>query len=283
MVTSTRQALLAGSEIEPALFWRQRDFFNGNWWQNEEKLTRAYEMLLKESESRHMTGTTLIADYNYYDNFGYANTRVYTLQALIGAERTGIFDISTLDTLETVLISQNVDISSGMVELTPSNLKAARNWYDNQVEILKEGAYQLENGWGDILKGFFILGVGFAYRDVEVPSASKNTGPPKGLVGSDFEDYLNETIGGEGSFSVGGREFDGGVGNRWWEAKSGNYWNMPEENPGELAKFKSDMGNRLKIATENGATYELFSNTPIPESTKQWLTKKGIPFTELLD
>ena len=30
-------------------------------------------------------------------------------------------------------------------------------------------------------------------------------------------------------------------------------------------------------------TYEIFSNTPIPESIKQWLTKKGIAFTELLD
>lgn len=105
----------------------------------------------------------------------------------------------------------------------------------------------------------------------------------KGLLGHNFEDYLTENIGGEGSFSVGGRDFDGGVGNRWWEAKSGNYWNMLEEKPNELAKFKSDMGARLKIATENGASYELFSNTPIPESIKEWLTKKGISFTEIFE
>lgn len=105
----------------------------------------------------------------------------------------------------------------------------------------------------------------------------------QGLTGRDFENYLNDKLGGDGSFSVGGREFDGGVGNRWWEAKSGNYWDMLEDNPSMLAKFKSDMGNRLRIATDNGATYELFSNTPIPESIKQWLIEKGIPFTELLD
>lgn len=58
---------------------------------------------------------------------------------------------------------------------------------------------------------------------------------------------------------------------------------MLEENPNKLAKFKSDMGNGLRIARENGATYEIFSNTPIPESIKQWLTKKGISYTELLD
>lgn len=50
-----------------------------------------------------------------------------------------------------------------------------------------------------------------------------------------------------------------------------------------MEKFKSDMGHPLKIATENGATYELFSNTPMPDSIKQWLDKKGIKYTELLD
>lgn len=58
---------------------------------------------------------------------------------------------------------------------------------------------------------------------------------------------------------------------------------MLEENSDRLAKFKSDMDNRLRIATENGATYELFSNTPIPESIKEGITKKGISYTELLD
>ena len=134
-----------------------------------------------------------------------------------------------------------------------------------------------------------------ARRADEIGNISQNANMPnshideagsksaKGLIGHDFEDYLSQTIGGEGSFSVGGRDFDGGIGKRWWEAKSGNYWNMLEENPNKLAKFKSDMGDRLRIATENGATYEIFSNTPIPESIKQWLTKKGITFTELLD
>ena len=74
----------------------------------------------------------------------------------------------------------------------------------------------------------------------------------QGLTGRDFENYLNDTLGGDGSFSVSGREFDGGVGNRWLEAKSGNYWDMLEDNPSMLAKFKSDMGNRLRIATDNG-------------------------------
>ena len=43
------------------------------------------------------------------------------------------------------------------------------------------------------------------------------------------------------------------------------------------------MGNRLRITTESGATYELFSNTPIPDVVKEWLIKKGIPYTDLLN
>ncbi|WP_277406227.1 hypothetical protein [Lacrimispora xylanisolvens] len=103
------------------------------------------------------------------------------------------------------------------------------------------------------------------------------------MVGKDFEYYLNKELGGEGSRQVGGRDFDGVKGNRWWEAKSGQYWEMLESDSKKILKFKSDMGDRLNIAKQNGATYELFSNTPIPQSIKDWLTKKGIPFTEILD
>ena len=105
----------------------------------------------------------------------------------------------------------------------------------------------------------------------------------KGLIGEDFEKYLTSRLGGAGSFSVGGREFDGGITGRWWEAKSGQYWDLTMSNPWQLGKFKADMGARLRIAGDHGASYELFSNTPIPMEVKMWLSKKGIEYTELLD
>lgn len=48
------------------------------------------------------------------------------------------------------------------------------------------------------------------------PSGGSESGStsPKGLIDHDFEDYLTQNVGGDGSFSVGGREFDGGIGNR---------------------------------------------------------------------
>lgn len=97
-----------------------------------------------------------------------------------------------------------------------------------------------------------------------------------------MENILLIQLGGKGSFSKGGRDFDGGIGNRWWEAKSGQYWDMIMNNPQKLELFKSSMGDRLRIAKDNKATYELFSNTEIPQIIKDWLTKKGIAYKELL-
>ena len=57
---------------------------------------------------------------------------------------------------------------------------------------------------------------------------------------------------------------------------------MLQNNPKKLAAFQSDMGQRMQIAAQYGKSYELFSNTPIPDFIKNWLTAKGIPYTELL-
>lgn len=42
-------------------------------------------------------------------------------------------------------------------------------------------------------------------------------------------------------------------------------------------------GHKYNFRVSNHSTYELFSNTSIPASIKQWLDKKGIAYTELLD
>jgi hypothetical protein len=104
---------------------------------------------------------------------------------------------------------------------------------------------------------------------------------PSGLIRKEFEDWLVKFHGGNGSFKMGGREFDGAITiNRWYEAKSGNFWRDHTSTPQKFEKFKSDMGDRLKIATKNGATYELHSNTPIPKHVKEFLNKKGIKYFE---
>lgn len=49
---------------------------------------------------------------------------------------------------------------------------------------------------------------------------------------------------------------------------------MLENNEKKARTFRDSIGDRLRIAKDNGATYELFSNTPIPQFYKEWLTKK---------
>jgi hypothetical protein len=118
--------------------------------------------------------------------------------------------------------------------------------------------------------------------EAKSPSHDGSTEGAAGLVGLEFEAYLVKTLGGRGSFKVGGREFDGAVGNRWYEAKSGRYW-QDHAQPGRgFEKFKADMGSRQRIALDQGATYELHSRTAIPDHVSEWLTKKGIPYFEHL-
>ena len=110
---------------------------------------------------------------------------------------------------------------------------------------------------------------------------------PKGLIGNKFEDYLTNSLHGEGLFktripTTGIREFDGKLGNVWWEAKSGNFWTKCTSTEKGFGDFRGLMGERKKIADGHGATLEVFSNTPIPDVVKEWLTEKGIPFTEIL-
>lgn len=109
----------------------------------------------------------------------------------------------------------------------------------------------------------------------------------KGLIGFDYENFLVSKLdNASGSFKVGGREFDGRFGESglsWFEAKSGRYWQDIASTEKGLARFKSNMGQRMQLAKEAGASFELFSNTPIPQDIKSWLDKKGIKYTETLD
>jgi hypothetical protein len=68
----------------------------------------------------------------------------------------------------------------------------------------------------------------------------------------------------------------------WYEAKSGKTWEMLLSDTDKLKRFKEAMCQRKRIAFDNGAIYKLYTDTLIPESIKDWLTEKGISFTELI-
>jgi hypothetical protein len=108
----------------------------------------------------------------------------------------------------------------------------------------------------------------------------------KGLVGSQYEDFLGSNLGGKTNVSYGGRQFDvevpggNGIGSTLIEAKSGNYWSDVVSSPEGFAKFKSDIGSRAAIARARGSNFMVYSNTPIPANVQSWLSEKGIPFRE---
>ncbi|WP_436787584.1 RHS repeat-associated core domain-containing protein [Yinghuangia sp. YIM S10712] len=123
----------------------------------------------------------------------------------------------------------------------------------------------------------------------ETDESGDATGEPSGgraaqERGLAYEDRLVQELGGSGSFSTGGRQFDGAFTpegasrETWYEAKSGEFWQMLDNNPKAQAKFFSNEGQKLQIATANNADYMVVSERPIPAHYADWLTKKGIPF-----
>ena len=124
-------------------------------------------------------------------------------------------------------------------------------------------------------------------EQIEADTARKAQGGTINDRGRAFENQLQKQLGGRGSFkergaNTGTREFDGAAGNIWYEAKSGDYWEKIMSSKEAFESFVGKMGEKLKIALEHGAKFELYSNTPIPQTIKEWCAKKGITFKEWL-
>lgn len=141
------------------------------------------------------------------------------------------------------------------------------------------------------------LALKMSHEAKDAASKIKNTTPPTQSIAKDitksagdimrengkaFEDFLVKELGGRGSFKAGRREFDGAIGNIWYEAKSGKYWENLLMSEKKLNDFQSTTCDCLKIARDNGALFEVHSNAPIPQSIKDWLTQKQIKFREWL-
>ena len=116
-------------------------------------------------------------------------------------------------------------------------------------------------------------------------SASSSSGGGRGAQqsGSQYEQHLHNTLGGQGNFTRGGREFDG-VYRRpdgsevWYEAKSGGYWSLLNSNERLMNRFKGTAGQQMGLARQNNASFEIISENPIPKNITDWLDLKGIPW-----
>ena len=151
-------------------------------------------------------------------------------------------------------------------------MKKRRNLTNNEIGLIKNRYYVIQQKQHPKAKA--------AKSNTE-----KGMTSAQGLIGKDFENYLHQTLGGKGSFKNQGREFGGAYGPNnsiWYEAKSGRYWqDRAQAGSKGFEKFKSDVGSHARIAKQNGASFEVHSNTPpIPQHVKDWLTSKNIPFKE---
>ncbi|MET7302798.1 RHS repeat-associated core domain-containing protein [Embleya sp. NPDC005575] len=118
------------------------------------------------------------------------------------------------------------------------------------------------------------------------PEGPKPSGARLGQERGDaYEKYLMDTLNGEKAFSSGGRQYDGAFvvegspRKTWYEAKSGGFWQLLQENAPRKAKFFSTEGQKLRIATDNDADFLIISENPIPAEFTDWFTRKGIPYT----
>ncbi|MEU2514187.1 hypothetical protein [Streptomyces syringium] len=115
----------------------------------------------------------------------------------------------------------------------------------------------------------------------EQPGATESKGAAAQRRGREYEEYLQGKMGGGDSFREGGREFDGSYpggkadAKTWFEAKSGSYWDRVNRDPKTMLKFKSNLGDARRIATEHGKEFLLISEKEIPDNIVKWLEKKG--------
>lgn len=98
------------------------------------------------------------------------------------------------------------------------------------------------------------------------------------VKGALYELHVAKKVGAsKGGFTSGGKQFDGAYGDVWYEAKSGQFWDVASQNVG---KWKSKFGDYIRGAKDNGKTWEIYSENEIPQVFKDYFDKQGIKYHE---
>lgn len=95
------------------------------------------------------------------------------------------------------------------------------------------------------------------------------TGNAKGTA---YENWLKDTTGGNGSFTLGGTQFDNKVGNVLMEGKA---WDWSKF---DLSQFQNQVGRANAIATRNDYQYVVHLLNKPPQPVIDWLIKNGIDY-----
>lgn len=134
-------------------FWNRTDgYFDGKWWQDPKKLEEAAAVLKAEAEANGgISLEDLISQYSGEE----ANLRLYVLQALANAYRTGNYDEDLLNALIVSLYGEGTNFDSASKVITADALNILQK-KQKKYKGKKFGDW-LENGGRDLLLGIGIL------------------------------------------------------------------------------------------------------------------------------
>ena len=134
--------------MSPEEYWGQGNgYFEGMWWQDDEKRERAFSMLLKEAGN----GGLDPFDMNL------PRSMVEALQALATSNKTGRPDNNLVERITTILRLHGREYEGG--KLTADDIRLLM---DNEAKSPHEANHWIESGWGDILNGTAIIVGGIA-------------------------------------------------------------------------------------------------------------------------
>ena len=135
-------------------YWNRGDgYFEGNWWQDEEKLKEAVGIL--ELEALLLGKIDLLGIASAYKNTE-QNNRMYALEALSNALREGVHGDGLHNALENHFAMTEQAYADKNYSLNYADLQYLKKKYEEI--IYKKMGKQLEGGWGDVIDGLMLLG-----------------------------------------------------------------------------------------------------------------------------
>ena len=119
-------------------YWNQENgYFDGHWWQDEQKLLTAHQMLKLEVK---LEGGINVFEEGMAHTEDNPSNRIYAIQAIFNAPRSGIWEESLLTQLETVMAKEGRDIHE-------MNLTLDMEAMDNGLKEYEENAGRDSGNW----------------------------------------------------------------------------------------------------------------------------------------
>jgi hypothetical protein len=128
--------------------------FEGFWWQDIEKMKEAYRMLDLEITQKGGIKIHDLITSEYVED----QLKMYALQSLSNAPRTGTYDLEFLHSLENMYLKAGLDYSETDHTIDKKGLEALKECYKN-IKLKKSGDW-LERGGGDIIAGVTLIAGG---------------------------------------------------------------------------------------------------------------------------